>query len=453
MIDRIAQNTLGQAYGQYNIILTLALVFNIVLDIGIQNFNNKQVAGDHSFFKANFKSLIGAKIILSFIYFTLIIGVGYYRDLDLRLLMLIGFNQILTSFILYLRSNISGLQKYTIDSLFSVSDKTFAMIICIAFFYSDMVSIHYFVLAQTIGLSITLVIIGSLNIRYSNALPKSVSNSNLITLIRQSLPYALLFALMGLYTRADVLMMDFLLPKDVAVFNSGIYAQSFRLLDAACMFAMLFSGLLLPMFSRLLAEKKDIKPLTELSVQLLLIIAVVVSMTAFFFNDKIMFTLYRFNDIEELNLSSHVLQNIMLCFIPMCIVYTFGTLLTAKGDIKAMNLFAFISLVLNIVLNLILIPKYESAGASVSSLTTQTVFALLCTIRCFQLFGFKIKPVTFGKFVALIVCLVGLSFFVKGIESLWLILGIFLPGALVLVLLLQFFDFRKMFAILMKEEQ
>lgn len=376
--------------------------------------------------------------------------IGMQRQMDASLLLIIGLNQIISSFILYLRSNISGLQKYTIDSLLSISDKTFAILFCIGFFYLKKIDIWHFAIAQIGGSIVSLLIASYLNIRYYHQIDtiSSQGQLKLLSVLKKSIPYALLFALMGFYTRADVMMMDWLLPKNEAVFHSSIYAQSFRLLDAACMFAMLFSGLLLPMFARLLADNQDVKPLTELSVKLLMVIAIPVALAAHFFGEKMMYTLYHFNDIEEVILSGHVFGNILFCFIPMCLVYTFGTLLTAKGDIKAMNLFAIIALTVNIGLNLILIPKYQSHGASYSSLITQTIFAGLCTFRCFYLFKFKFHIKTILQFTILIISLFGVFFLVKGLSNIWITLGLYGIGTAILVLALRIFDIKNLLKIL-----
>jgi O-antigen/teichoic acid export membrane protein len=456
VIDRIAQNSLGAAYGEYFIILNLTLIFNIVLDVGIQNYNNTKVAGNSLFFRENFKSILLAKLALSLLYFTLIMMIGMQRKMNTELLAIIGFNQVITSFILYFRSNISGLQKFTIDSLLSISDKTFAIIFCVAFYFMNKINIRYFAIGQLSGSFATLLIAAAINIKYFSDI-KTQEHSrriNFIAVLRKSIPYALLFALMGFYTRADVMMMDWLLSKKDALFHSSIYAQSFRLLDAACMFAMLFSGLLLPMFSKLLADKKDVKPLTELSVKLLMVIAIPIALMANFFSEKIMFALYHFTDMDkDLGLSGRVFSNIMLCYIPMCLIYTFGTLLTAKGDIKSMNIFAIIALTVNIGLNMVLIPRYQSYGASFSSLATQAIFAGLCTARCFYLFRFRFDFRSIAQFVVLIICLFGLFYFVKGLRDLWLSLILFTAGTVFIILALQIFDIKKMLKILIRSKQ
>ena len=77
-----------------------------------------------------------------------------------------------------------------------------------------------------------------------------------MALIKQSFPYALLILLMMFYNRVDSIMIERLLED--GDMQAGIYAQGFRYLDAVNMFALLFAGLLLPMFSKMLAKNEKI---------------------------------------------------------------------------------------------------------------------------------------------------------------------------------------------------
>jgi O-antigen/teichoic acid export membrane protein len=444
LIDRMAQNMLGEAiYGEYYIILNLVLVSNILLDIGIQNFNNTSVASDHGFFKANFQSIIGAKLLLSVVYFILVGGIGYASGMQVNLLVILLFNQVLTSFVLYLRSNINGLHFYQVDSLLSVSDKFFGIVLCLAFFYASRISITYFALAQLFATVATLLIAIFLNIRYYRAIPEnSMDRVGTITgLLKKSIPYALLFALMGLYTKGDVLMMKWLLPD--ADIQCGLYAQSVRLLDAANMFAMLFAGLLLPMFARMLAANNDVRPLANMAGTLLALVSISVSLAAILMGEPIMDMMYDYTGHEELLLSTGIFRNIMLCFVPMSLIYVFSTLLTAQRDIRYMNIFAIAALIVNIVLNIFLVPRYQAFGASLGSLATQSVFAILCILRCVRLFSFRMAWSMILRYLGFIICLIGVYFVVKSLGNIWLVLCVYGLSALVLSGLLKIIDVRK----------
>lgn len=444
VIDRKAQILLGPAYAQYYIVFNLAVVLNIILDIGIQSFSNTGVAADKNFFKVNFKQILLAKLFLSVLYFVAVMGVGLNSGMGAKLLLIIAVNQILTSFVLYLRSNINGLHHYAIDSILSVSDKFFGILFCFALFYSDMINVFWFAYAQLIATGISFIIALGLNLKYFREIetPSALTAFNFKSLLLKSLPFALLFALMGFYTRMDVLMMNWLLPD--AVYHCGIYAQSFRFLDAAAMFAMLFSGLLLPMYARLLSANEDVRPLSNLASTVLTLVSVTVASAAVFFGEDLLFYMYKINDVEQLRLSASVFGNIMLAFIPMSLIFVFSTLLTAKRDLVYLNIFAAAALICNLVLNLILIPKYQSFGASISSLCTQSLFAVLCVIRCFYLFNFKLTIKDSFKFLVFIVALTGLSFLLKSLPYIELTILAFGAGAVLIAFAVKIIDWRQL---------
>ena len=447
LIDRMAQNLLGPAYAEYYILFNLAVILNIVLDIGIQNFSNTAVASDNQFFKLNFKNIVIAKSILSIIYLIAVFGVGRLSGDAGLLLLIVASNQILTSFVLYFRTNINGLHYYALDSLLSVSDKFFGILFCIGLYYAFVIDIKWFAAAQLIATGISFLIALSLNLKYffKIKVTGTMQAINLLGLFKKSLPFALLFALMGLYTRADVLMMKWLLED--ALYHCGIYAQSFRLLDASAMFAMLFSGLLLPMYAKLLSTKDDVRPLTNLAATVLLLVSITVATASALFSEDILDRLYRFKDIEQLRQSSEVFTNIMLAFIPMSLTFVFSTLLTAGRDLKFLNVFAISALACNVILNLILIPRYGSYGASISSLTTQSLFALLCIARCFNLHAFKLRFNEIFKFTAFIIALIGGYFLVKSIDEILLTLAIYGVLAVFLAFGLKILNHRQLLLI------
>ena len=64
-------------------------------------------------------------------------------------------------------------------------------------------------------------------------------------------------------------------------------------------------------------------------------------------------------------------------FFCLSTTYVFGTLLTANGSLKQLNLVAASGVVINILLNLIVIPRFQSVGAACTSLFVQATTAFL----------------------------------------------------------------------------
>ena len=69
--------------------------------------------------------------------------------------------------------------------------------------------------------------------------------------------------------------------------------------------------------------------------------------------------------------SSKTFGWLLLSFIAISCNYIFGTLLTANGSLKQLNIMAFTGVFINLFLNMILIPEYGSEGAAFASLITQ----------------------------------------------------------------------------------
>ena len=129
------------------------------LDLGINNFNTKNIA-QHSFLlKKYFSKIISIKILLSFFYFLLVIILGYFFRYDLKLLFLLAINQVLAVFILFFRSNLAGLHLFIQDSIISVLDRFLLVIICSLLLWGGITSspfkIEWFVYAQTTSYLVT----------------------------------------------------------------------------------------------------------------------------------------------------------------------------------------------------------------------------------------------------------------------------------------------------------
>ena len=80
--------------------------------------------------------------------------------------------------------------------------------------------------------------------------------------------------------------------------------------------------------------------------------------------------------IKKTFLDTGMLFLAIVSFIAISCNYIFGTLLTANGNLKTLNKIAFAGVVLNVGLNLILIPLYKAYGAAIASLITQALTAV-----------------------------------------------------------------------------
>ena len=277
-IDRVVQNTVGaEVYGRFFTLLNIALIFQIILDLGIENFIRKELARHPEKASGFFSNIILLKLLLLIPYFAICFTIALLRNFipdDFFLLfILILVNQFLASFILFIRANLGGFQLFKTESLISVMDR-FLMIITVGALLLYPISrymfrINWFVMAQTFSYSVTLIAGLILLRRNSVNRAHSVNLRQFIPVIKQLRPYATLVLLMAIYYRADSIFLGLLLPDGGE--QAGIFAHGFRILDFMSNYALLFPILLLPLFSRTIHQKEKIDGLLELSTLLLIV--------------------------------------------------------------------------------------------------------------------------------------------------------------------------------------
>ena len=263
-------------------------------------------------------------------------------------------------------------------------------------------------------------------------------------ILKQSLPFAVLVLLMTFYNRIDAVMLERLLPEEGAA-QSGIYAQAYRLLDATNMIAVLFAGLLLPMFARMIKQRDSVEELVKLAFTLLFTPAIIVGVGCYNYSEELMSMLYK----EETDQSMKVFGILMSCFIPISITYIFGTLLTANGNLKELNIMAACGIFVNITLNFILIPKYFAMGSAFSSLSTQAISALIQVILAQRIFRFRVNYLLLFKALIFVLGVIIINYFTKQLNYSWMMnFWIMVAGCVLWSLIIRLLNIRSMLHIL-----
>jgi O-antigen/teichoic acid export membrane protein len=452
-IDAEVQNRVGEAaYGNYFSLLNFSFLLNILLDFGLTNYNTRNIAQHPQLIANHFGKILGIRFVLFFLYAfaTLVSGwfIGYSGQ-EYYLLLLLVMNQFLVAIIQYARSNFAGLHLFKTDAVISILDRFLLIFITSALLWTNLfdgeLKIEWFVYAQTVAYGITALIalgliyfkIGHLKIRFRLPFSRLV--------LKQSFPYALLILLMMMYTRIDAVMIERLMVNGDEA--AGIYAQGFRYLDAVNMFAMLFAGILLPIFARLLRQKESVNEITSLAFRLLFGVSVLVGITCFFFQKELIELRYE-NTVPDASVSFGLL---ILSFIPISMNYVFGTLLTANGNLRQLNQMALAGVLLNVVLNYFLIRGYGIVGAAFATLITQLLTALAQIILAYRMLELKFPQKMYLALAGLPIGLIGIyylfiEFFGSGIQ---LLIPFFITG-LVLAYLLGIFKLTDLKTVLSK---
>lgn len=403
-VDREVQNIVGnQEYGIFFSIYNFAYLFYILLDLGITNFNNRNIAQNNHLLSKHFVGISQVKLFLSLLYAVVIFLVGWvigYGGRELELLAWCGLNQILLSFILYLRSNISGLLLFKTDSFLSVFDRVIAICICSFLIWSGVIprqefNILWYVYAQTFAYGCTLLLALFIVIRHAGKLTFSINLPFFIMILKKSFPYALLVLLMSFYNRLEPVLLERLL--DDGGYQAGVYGCAFRLLDAGNNISYLFSVILLPLFAAIIKKGEDISELVRQSFTFIIAMTGIAAVLCICYGEDIMRLMYTINESEtimhyeeRIHQTSLVLSILMGSFVAVSTTYIFGTLLTANGNLKYLNIVASCGVVINLGLNFVFIPSFQSVGAACTSLCVQAITAVIQFFIAKKIFCFDL---------------------------------------------------------------
>ncbi|MBC8321421.1 MAG: oligosaccharide flippase family protein [Bacteroidetes bacterium] len=464
-VDRQVQNVVGtQEYGLYFTIINFSFLFYIFLDLGITNFNNRNIAQHNQLLNKHLAGISMLKLVLGILYAIIIFIAGIiwgYTGRELYLLAWVGFNQFLLSFILYVRSNLSGLLLFKTDSFLSVLDRLLMILICgflLWFnFFEGLFTIEWFVYSQTAAYVITLLAATVAVINKSGKLKINWNLPFFILIAKKSMPFALLVLIMSFYNRIDPVLIERLLPSPLGKEQAGVYAQAFRLLDAGQNFSLLFAILLLPLFAKMLNLKESVEKLVKLSFSIIISGSLIIAITSQFFANDIMQLMYysmpgetEQHFMQRIEQSATIFKLLMFSFVAISSNYIFGTLLTANNNLKKLNIIAFSGLLINLTLNFILIPHYHSIGSAYASLATQSITALFQLILVYHIFRFRINYKLMSNLILLIVILTTVGYLLKEYTHLrWEIsLVVMLISGLSLTIWLKLLNIRQFISII-----
>ncbi len=374
-VELAVQRAVGnQSYGQYYSLFNITVLFLIVLDLGITNFNIRNIAQHSQLLNKHLGGLTILKLILGMVYLFVLLPVGYMLNNDsnsLKILFLLGLAQMFNSFTLYFRSNLSALLRFGWDAALSVADRLLLIIFCsIVLLGIGGISMDIFLFAklQMITSFITMLIAATANFKVAGSIKLNFNPVFYYSILRQSFPFATLVMIMSIYTKSDAVLLSYLL-EDAS--QAGIYAAGYRLFDAYAQFAVIATGILYPFFSRSIKLGQSVNAILGWSIRLLISSAFFLTIISLFFSNELAGLFYK----EHVRETARVLSVLMFVSVPYVLSIVAGSYITAAGRIRFLIQVALLCAFVNIVLNIIFIPSYGAIASAIIAVLTQIVSA------------------------------------------------------------------------------
>ena len=453
-VDVVMQNKLGsETYGIFHTFLNFTFLFSMLLDMGITNFMTRLIAQHPHLIRHYSNQLFTLRSVLALVYIILTTVLYFVIDLPLQywwVLALLILHQVNINTVNYVRAYTGGLLRFGMDAVLSVMERSIYFVLGLLMLYTTLVhrlSLEWFV-GIFVGASFLSLIFAFFVYFSIVGFPRWNWNHIFFQAIfRKSLPFALLVILMMLYSRLDAVFLQQLHADGAR--QVGYYVQGFRLLDACWMFGILFGALLLPVFSRLLKEKSSVSGITTTALNILVSAGILMIAMTFGMIKPLFDALY--SDATEVSYQSWIF--LALAFVPMCFTIVFGTLLTANGSLRQLNIIALSGFLLTVILNCILVPFYGALGTAIATFTTQLTVGILQWFIVRYSMNIRLAHLTWTKLFVLSIImgalLCGKLWFDWSI-LLWipLVMGVWT----VLIFGLRIIDFRSLMKLVAKNE-
>lgn len=379
--------------GQYSFILAFVGLFSIIHAFGFDFIIGRSVARD----KEKASTYVSNVVILRmglFVITTLLITVsinllGYPWEI-IRLVYLYMIASYLTSISTAFRALFTAYEKMEYEAFLTTVNRLITVpltVLALVYGYGLEGAIWVLLLSSFFDLLISFSIV--------TTRIKKVKFELDIGLCRKLLSLALPFVFLGvfntIYNSIDIVM----LSKIAGDAATGWYNAAYRLLNAFLFVPAVFMGALFPAMSRFFAFSRDSLLLAyRKSFQYLLMLALPLAVGVTLLADRIILRIY---------------GDMFLNSIPVLQILAWGTAIRFLNNVLwtaliSMNMektnakiLAF-GVLLNVVLNLILIPRFQHVGASIATVATQitfftmTYYAIARVLYRIQLQRLVIKP-------------------------------------------------------------
>lgn len=380
------------AFGKYAFALSFIALFAILGDLGLSILAVREVASDRSRAQTYLNNIISIKIVASVILLVLmsiiISFMDYPKDTTITIYIL-GGSVIFTLITSGIRWLFQAFQILEFEALIVVSLGLLRLLGGI----SVLIAGYGIIELALVDMGSNAIILIFAYLIISKKFFKPKIKMDLIfwkKTIITAFPLALMVLFSAIYLNIDTVMLS-IMKGDAP---TGWYKAAYKLVGVIKLIPAFFIPAVFPAMSELFSQshEKFIK-VGEKSLFLLIGFGLPLSLATTILADKIILLIFGEAFINSILVLKILIWTSLFVFFSSIM----GYMLIAAGKQKINTFIVGIGLLLNIILNIILIPKYSYAGAAVSIFIAELIVAILASFCAYKLLSFKHSLVPYLK--------------------------------------------------------
>lgn len=355
------------AFGVLYLAMSFSLLFSVLVEFGLNQQLVRAIARDPNLAGPYLVNALAIKLALALVAYSVIIvliyALGYGAEAGQVIAVyciILAFNGLSTTF----TAVYQGMQRVVYAAVGTVIEKVLVCVLAIVLLslgYGVLTMAAVFVAGAAVSALVQGIYLGRVA-RIELRLDRDV----LMTLVRNALPFFAFWVLGSLYYRLDTLLLSKLTGAAVL----GWYGAAYRLFDTLVFLPnIVASAILFPILSKLSEQSRpNLRRAMAKGLDIILIVGMPLSVGLFTLAEPIIRFIYR--EPEFLN-AVPALQWLSVGLLMLYVNSILGVTLVSLNEERKLTAVAGLALVVNLSLNVALIPQFQHIGAAATTAATE----------------------------------------------------------------------------------
>jgi len=375
----------AEGFGILSFALAFTGIFGIFTDVGLRNLTVREVARDKSLAEKYLGNIVVMKIILSIITIGLIgitINLLGYPLQTIRVVYLVSLSIVFSAFSGMFYSIFQAYEKMEYQSLGQILSSVL-MLFGALFAMSENYDVIGFASIYFVASAIILAY-SSVVCVWKFVLPKiEVDLGFWKATMKEALPFGLTGIFVTIYYWIDSVMLSMMQGNEAV----GWYNAAYRLIMVLLFIPSILNMVLFPAMSRFfITSKESLRFAYEKYFKYMAIIGIPLGVGITLLADRIILMIFGVGYTNSII----ALQILVWSSVFIFLSGAFGRVLEASNNQMIVTKITAICMLENVVLNIIVIPKYSYMGASITTVITEFTALILCIIISSKI-GYKIS--------------------------------------------------------------
>jgi O-antigen/teichoic acid export membrane protein len=359
---------LGAAgFGTLYLAMSFSLLFSVLVEFGLNQQLVRAIARDPSLAGPYLVNALAIKLVLAVVAYLIILALIYVLGYDeeagrviAAFSLILIFNGLSTTF----TAVYQGTQRVVYAAVGTIIEKVLVSILVIVLLwlgFGVITMAFVFVAgsaASALWQGLCLRRVAKIELRLDRAVIR--------TLVRSAIPFFAYWVLGSLYYRLDTILLSKMTDETVV----GWYGAAYRLFDTFVFLpSIVASAILFPILSQLSAHSRPaLRRAMGKGLDIILIVGVPLSVGLLVLAEPIIRLIYRQQEFVN---AIPALQWLAVGLLLLYVNSILGVTVVSLNEERKLTLAAGLALVLNLGLNLILIPRFEHIGAAATTVATE----------------------------------------------------------------------------------